>query len=75
MDRAFLVVFALLCFFIGFVYLFRPALAMKWDNSRRRVLGQDDVRQNEAWEARARRRGIMSIVVGILFLAIAVGVI
>ena len=75
MDRVFLSLFALLCFFVGYVYLFNHSLAMRWDNSRRQVLGQDDVRQNQAWEARARRRGILSIVVGILLLAIVAGVI
>ena len=75
MANVILGLFALLCFFIGYVYLFNPTLAVKWDNSRRQMLGQGSVRQNQAWKAQAKRRGIMSIIVGILFLAIAAGVI
>lgn len=74
MDRILLALMALLCFYLGYTYLFNRDLAAKWDNSRRRTLGQDDLLRNAAWEGGARRRGILSMVVGILLLAIAAGV-
>jgi len=75
MGSVFLSFFALLCFFMGYVYLFNRKLAARWDNSRRRMLGQTDVVRNAAWEAKATRRGIFAIITGILLLAIVFGVI
>ncbi len=61
--------FALLCFFVGYVYLFNHDLAAKWDNSRRKVLGQNAVERTTYWKNRARLRGVMSIAAGLLCLA------
>ena len=74
MGSALLAVFALLFFFMGYVYLFDRERAEKWDNSRRRVLNQDDLTRNAAWEAKATRRGIFAIITGVLLLAIVAGV-
>ncbi len=74
MDQLLLGLLALVSFYIGYVYLFRHDLAHRWDASRRKVLNQTDVIRNATWEARARRRGISAIVVGVLLLAIAAGI-
>lgn len=73
MDSAFLGLFALMCFFLGYVYLFNHTLALKWGNSRRRVLGRVGLTRNAAWEVGARRRGIFAIITGVLLLAIVAG--
>ena len=74
MDRMILSLFALLSFYIGFVYLFRRDLAARWDSSRKRALGRADVVRDKAWEAGATRRGASALVVGVLLLAIVTGV-
>ncbi len=74
MGNAFVSLFAVLCFFVGYVYLFDRERAAKWDNSRRRVLKQDNLTRNAAWEAKATRRGIYAIVTGVLLLGIVSGV-
>ncbi len=75
MDRVILILFALLSLFIGYVYLFRPELAYKWDNSQRHFRGVERSAQDAKWESRARRRGISAIILGIFLLAIVTGVI
>ena len=74
MGNAILTLFAVLCFFVGYVYLFDREQAQKWDNSRRRVLKQGDLTRDSAWEAKATRRGIYSIITGVLMLAVVTGV-
>jgi hypothetical protein len=74
MDRVFLGVFALLSFYVGFVYLFNQAQALRWDNSQRQLRGLSEVRQDATWEARARRRGISAFFLGAFLLAIVLGV-
>jgi len=75
MDTIILSTFALLSFGIGYVYLFQHDLAAKWDNSRRQVLGQEAVERDARWRNRARLRGVMSIAVGVLLLAIMLHII
>jgi hypothetical protein len=75
MDRVLLSLFALLSFYIGYAYLFNHDLAARWETSRRRTLGQDDLVRDSKWEARARFRGISAIVLGLFLLAVATGMV
>jgi len=75
MDRVILGVFALLSFYVSYVYLFNHEQAYKWDNSQRHFRGVERGAQDSAWEARARRRGVSALLLGLFLLAIVTGVI
>jgi hypothetical protein len=75
MGNVLLGLLALLSFYIGYVYLFNQDLAARWDSSRMKMLGSRVLERNEHWEARARRRGISAIIVGLLLLGLMTGVI
>lgn len=75
MGNVLLGLLALLSFYIGFVYLFKPELAARWDGARLKMLGNRTLERNERWESRAKRRGISAIIVGLLLLGLMTGVI
>ena len=74
MDRVILIMFAALSLFVGYVYLFKPDLAIKWDNSQRHFRGVERKSQDEAWRRRARHRGVSAFILAVFLLAIASGV-
>jgi hypothetical protein len=74
MGNALLGLLAVLCFYIGVVYLFKRDLAARWDASRRRALSQSDLLRDARWEASATRRGVFAIIAGVILLAIMTGV-
>ncbi|MBZ0301409.1 MAG: hypothetical protein K8J31_16800 [Anaerolineae bacterium] len=74
MDRVLLAVFALLSFYVAYAYLLNQELAARWETSRRRTLGQDDLIRDSKWESRARFRGMSALILGLFLLAIVTGV-
>jgi hypothetical protein len=74
MDRVVLGTFALVSFYIAYAYLFKPDLAAHWDSSQRRARGLEAVKRDQAWERRARRRGLAALALGLFLVGIVTGV-
>jgi hypothetical protein len=74
MDKMILGLFGVVCLYIGYIYLFNHERAFQWDNSQRLFRGVSKTIQDEAWQRRARRRGVSAILLGVFLLAIVAGV-
>jgi hypothetical protein len=73
MDKMILGLFGVVCFYIGYIYLFNHERAFQWDNSQRLFRGVSKTRQDEAWQRRARRGGVSAILGGVFLRGMVAG--